>query len=68
MLVSEFMKNATRHIRAAVTAGKPLEIENYRKPYAVVVPIELWRRAEQALADQEKKATKKSTKEKAMAS
>lgn len=59
MLVGEFMKNATRHIKNAVTAGEPLEIEHYRKPYAVVVPVELWRQAQEAMAAEARRQAKK---------
>lgn len=49
MPVREFQYNSPNKLRRVVDSGEPLHVELRRRPYATVVPTELWEEAEAAL-------------------
>ena len=51
MHVKQFGQNFAGHLRRVVQTGTPLPVTKYSSDYVHVVPTELWREAEQALAE-----------------
>lgn len=57
MKVREFVVNTAGKMAESVRSGEPLHIMYRSKPYATVVPTDLWERAKAALDEQEKRGT-----------